>query len=85
VFLLSDSDSKLNSVYIIGEYLEYRNSTDGVSWSDTEIVNEFPDPGAEDITPRVYVTDDDIMHVVWIRDYSSNGYGEIYHRMRDLI
>lgn len=88
VFLLSDSDSKLNSVYIVDEYMEYRNSTDGISWSDTEIVNESADtlpPGAEDITPRVYVTDGDIMHVVWVRDYSSNGYGELYHRMRDLI
>jgi hypothetical protein len=87
VYLISDSKSYLHSVYISGSFMEYKESVDGLTWSDAEYVNPDGDtlpPGTADMTPEVMITGGDIMHIAWIRGNASTGYGSIYHRMRDL-
>ena len=72
----------------MGTDFEYTSSTDGTEWSDVEIANPSGStlpPGTDDITPHVIVTSDDIMHVTWIRGSASTKYGDLCHRMRDLL
>lgn len=87
VFLLSDSNGSLYSLYMLGDSIEFKYSTDGDTWSDSQTVNESSSslpPGTYDITPRAFITSDDILHVVWIRDDSYSGFGDIWHRSCDL-
>jgi len=87
LYIMADSNDNLHVVYNLEGDIQYKSSTDGITWSDPETVSPTADglpSGTEDITPRMLVTADGIMHVVWIRDDSATGYGDIYHRMRDL-
>jgi len=87
IYLLADPDDGLHSLYQVGDYLEYRQK-EGSAWSDTEIVNVGADdnpPGTSDFTPNTIITADGVMHFVWIRGDESGGWGEIVHRMRDLL
>lgn len=86
-FLHFDYNDNLNAVVGIGDYLEYKYSTDGANWSDAETVNESADnnpPGTTDFMPMMTVASNGIMHVAWIRGSESTGYGTVYHRFRDI-
>jgi len=87
VFINADSLDNLHSMFEVDGYLTYTFSSDGSTWSDTEVANESADSlpsGIEDFMPRMLVTSEDIMHVSWIRGNPTSSYGDIYHRMRDL-
>jgi hypothetical protein len=88
VFLLSDSEGNLHALYVLDDEIRYRNSADGAAWSDVEIANpsgtSLP-PGTDDITPKAIVTSDGILHVTWIRGNATTGFGDLCHRMRDLL
>jgi len=86
--LYADSLGHLHAVYGVDWRIEYKSSLDGSEWSSAEIVNESGSslpPPTEDYTPNALVTEDGIMHVVWIRGNPSAGYGALRHRMRDLM
>jgi hypothetical protein len=87
VFIQADGQDELHSLFGVGGYLIYKSSMDGSSWSDMEVANPSADsnpPGIEDVMPRMVVTSDDIMHVFWIRCNPAEGYGSLYHRIRDV-
>jgi hypothetical protein len=87
VFMQADSNNKLSTVYDLAGLIKYRNSSDGSTWSTVEDVNPSASgnpPGIKDFQPRELVTSDGIMHVAWVRGDPTVGYGDIYHRMRDL-
>jgi len=86
-FLHCDSNDILNALVGIGDYLEYKYSADGTTWSDAETVNESAEnnpPGTTDFMPMMMVASNGIMHCAWIRGTESTGYGTIYHRFRDI-
>jgi len=86
-YLAVDSNDVLHAMYLVDGYFEYKESSDGNTWSDSEIANESADSlpvGEGDFMPEMVISSDDIMHVAWIRGNAASGYGDIYHRMRDM-
>jgi len=84
-FLHSDSDGDLHSVVRIDGNLEYRSLDAGsTDWNDVEIIDEDLTSDDQDFMPRAFVTTDDVLNVVWIRGNEGSGYGDIWHRMRDV-
>ena len=58
---------------------------EGVTWADSEVVDPDLAGGDEDFMPRALVTSDGVLHFAWIRGDSVSGYGDVYHRMRDIF
>jgi hypothetical protein len=86
-FIYADGENVLHAAFEVDGYLIYRNSTDGVTWSDSEVANESIDdepPGTGDFMPRMIATSENIAHFAWIRGLPASGYGDIHVRMRDL-
>jgi hypothetical protein len=87
VYIMADEQDHLSTLYINGKYFDYRNSVDGTTWAPVETSNPSAidnPPGTSDFAPRAMISSDGVLHVVWIRGDASTGYGEVYHRMRDL-
>ena len=85
VFIYTDSGDNLHAVYGSAGQFEYKNMTDGSTWSDFEIADEDKPSGDDDFHPRAFVDSNDILHMVWVRGTESAGYGTLVHRMRDLL
>lgn len=86
-FLHCDYNNKLHALVGIDKYLLYKYSSNGTSWSSSEIANQSADgnpSGTSDFMPMMMVTSDGIMHVAWIRGNEIDGWGSIYHRFRDI-